>query len=310
MDLSSKGSLLTVFCGKGGVGKTTLSLAHGFRHAGLGKQTQVVTSHPLSELAVTISLRGLKERFPKAATNLLVVHIDPRDLLDNKIRQQVPSEFLAKKVISNRLYRTLVEVAPGLKEVVFLARLKQLAERSTEEHGAAYDLLIWDAPATGHFLQTMKASKSFDTYLSGPFALLGKQLHSFFSNPATIKLVPVTVLEEMAVDETIELCAELETALQLHPSVFICNLVSPLMDLTESAFREMYEQLTAGELGTPGMRFALERHTVERELFTKLQSSVKSALLTVRRVSDWSGDLDLLVSISDALGDSLTSALS
>jgi hypothetical protein len=297
-----------VFCGKGGVGKTTLSLAHGFWHADHGRRALVVTSHPLSELAVTISLHGLKERFPEAATNLLVVHIDPREVLGNRIRQQIPSVFLANKVLCSRLYQNLVEVAPGLKEIAFLARLKQLAERLTEGLGEAYDLLIWDAPATGHFLQIMKVSRNFDTYLSGPFALLGKELHSFFSNPAKIRLIPVTVLEEMAVDETIELCGELDNAVQLHPSALVCNLVSPLLDLTDEAFSEMRDRLAAGGLDAAGLKFALDRHITERELARKLQSSVNAVLHTVPRVPDWRSDLDLLVSISRALGDSLAGA--
>lgn len=307
---SAGGSRLTVFCGKGGVGKTTLSLAHGFRYAGNGLKTVVVTSHSLRELAVSISLHGLKEQFPKAAANLLVVHIDPREILGNKVKQQIPSEFLAKKVLSSQLYQNLLEVAPGLKEVAFLARLKQLAERRGEEDREAYDLLIWDAPATGHFLQTLKVAKNFDAYLSGPFALLGNELHRFFSDPASIRFVPVTVLEEMAVDETIELCGDLEGTLHMHPSALVCNMVSPLLDLTETAFEEMRDHLAAGSFDVPGLGFALDRHVAERELFTKLQSSVKTPLHTVRRVPDWGSDLELLVSISRALGDALGGAVS
>ncbi len=305
---SSQASPLTVFCGKGGVGKTTLSLAQGFLHADRGRKTLVVTSHPLTELAVSISLHGLKERFPRAAANLLVVHIDPREVLAAKVRQQIPSHFLAEKILSSRLYQALIEVAPGLKEISFLARLKQLAERHTEEHGETYDLLIWDAPATGHFLQIMKVSRNFDTYLSGPFALLGKELHKYFSDPATLTLIPVTILEEMAVDETIELCGELENALKLHPSVLVCNLVSPLLGITDAASTEMSESLRKGGFDAAGFRFALDRHARERELFGRLQSSVKTTFRTIRRIPRWDSDLELLVSVSEELGDSLAGA--
>jgi len=71
---------LTIFCGKGGVGKTTLSLGLGLWNANLGRKTVVVTSHPLTELAVSVSLRGLKEQNPLAAANLFVVHIDPQHI--------------------------------------------------------------------------------------------------------------------------------------------------------------------------------------------------------------------------------------
>ena len=53
--------LLTVFCGKGGVGKTSLSLAFGLLSAQAGRSTLVVTSHPIEELALSLSLDGLEE---------------------------------------------------------------------------------------------------------------------------------------------------------------------------------------------------------------------------------------------------------
>ena len=65
-------SKIIVFCGKGGVGKTTLSLSMALRRAQSGKRVVVVSSHPLSELAVAVSLTGMADMFPKAASNLFV----------------------------------------------------------------------------------------------------------------------------------------------------------------------------------------------------------------------------------------------
>jgi arsenite-transporting ATPase len=76
-----KSARLVIFCGKGGVGKTTLSLAAGLQHAMQGHKVLVVSSHPLSELALSVSLEGLSTRFPEAAPNLFVLYIDPRDLI-------------------------------------------------------------------------------------------------------------------------------------------------------------------------------------------------------------------------------------
>jgi len=72
---------LVIFCGKGGVGKTTLSLAAGLKHAMNGRRVLVISSHPLAELALAVSLDGLAARFPAAAPNLFVLFIDPRDLI-------------------------------------------------------------------------------------------------------------------------------------------------------------------------------------------------------------------------------------
>ncbi len=307
MSVSSSPSPLLIFCGKGGVGKSTLSLALGLWYARAGRSVLVVSSHSLAELAVSISLSGLKERHPEAVANLFIVHIDPREILGNKVRQQIPSEFLARTVLSSRIYQNLIEVAPGLKEIAFLARLRQLAEGNPQEGAARrYDLLIWDTPATGHFLQTLKVSRNFDTYLSGPFAVLGKELMRFLSNPATIKVLPVAILEEMVVAETIEMCDELKNELDMRPAALICNLASPLLSSSEEAFLDLSGELAAGNSDSVDWKFMLDRHAIERQLFKKLHASIPAPHCIVERAARWNSELDLLDALADALGRSLT----
>ena len=189
-----KAASLTVFCGKGGVGKTSLSLALGLRHAIQKHPTLVVTSHPLPELAASVSLAGLKERYPEAADNLFVIHVDPREVLNDTVRTTVPSSIVIKAILASSVYQSLVEVAPGLKEIAFLSRLHRLTEEPSEA-GKTFDRVVWDAPATGHFLQTLLVSRNFEQYLSGPFALLGAQLASFSSDSTRFAVLPITTLE-------------------------------------------------------------------------------------------------------------------
>ncbi len=290
-------SKIIVFCGKGGVGKTSLSLSLALRSAQNGKRVVVVSSHPLPELAVAVSLAGLTTEFPIAAKNLFVVHIEPKDLLADLVRANFPSKWVADTVLHSNIYNNLIEVAPGLKEFQFLVRLQQLSER-TASGAPDYDLLLWDAPASGHFLSTLHAARNFETFLSGPLAAAGADLARFFSNTENITLLPVTTLEEMAIEETVEMCGKLEEEFSLKPQAVLLNLISPLGTASAADIESLRRS------GDPALRFAVERGDIERERARELRAKIPARQVPVERVRSWSTDLDLLRQIGKSL-DSL-----
>ncbi len=290
-----------VVCGKGGVGKTTLSLAFGLKHASEGKRVVIVSSAPLDELAISVSLEGLGRRCPVAARNLFVVHLDPRELLTEVVKKHFPVPLLARTILNSSLFANLIAIAPGLKEFYFLARLQQLAERRRTAAGADgpdYDYLIWDAPASGHFLSTLRAARAFETFLSGPLAAAGAELDRFFSNSANMQILAVTPLEEMAIAETIEMTQALQGDFGLQCTALILNLVSPLFSASE---QEMTRLKTASE-ESAAFRFALARGRSERARGAEVAAAIPAPQVTIPRIRHWDGDLDLL----DQIGQWLT----
>jgi Anion-transporting ATPase len=290
---------VTVFCGKGGVGKTSLSLAFALRQAGKGLRVLVITSHPLPELALSVSLAGLKEADPVAASGLFVVHIDPHEILSNVVRQNLGASRLTDTLLSSRIYQSLVEVVPGLKELAVVSRVRDLAVQGVgPEAPAGFDRVVWDAPATGHFLRTLEVARDFDTHLSGPLALLGKSLAGFLSRASSMRLIPVAILEEMAVDETIELCEKLTRGLGMPPAALVCNMASPLLGTSEEEWEKLRRDLP-GEVGNPaGAAFLLERHEIERRLFTRLRHACGATARIVPRKGGWKSDVELLLDLA------------
>jgi anion-transporting ArsA/GET3 family ATPase len=287
-------SKIIIFCGKGGVGKTTLSLSMALRSAESGKKVVVVSSHPLKELAVAVSLEGIKEAFPTASRNLFVVHLNPKELLADEVRKNFPSQWVAETVLNSKIYQNLIEAAPGLKEFEFLVRLQQLADRKAA-NAPDYDLLLWDAPASGHFLSTLHAARNFETFLSGPLASAGADLARFFSGASHITLLPITTLEEMAIEETIEMCAKLETEFAMKAAAVLLNLVSPVAMSPEADVDVLWSN------PDPALHFALERGVVERERARYLRDKIPVAQVAVERAAGWTSDLDLLAQLGRSL---------
>jgi anion-transporting ArsA/GET3 family ATPase len=284
---------IMVVCGKGGVGKTTLSLALGLKHANLGRRVVIVSSHPLPELGIAVSLEGIATKFPAAAHNLFVVHLDPRELLKQVVEENFPVQMVAQAILNSSIFRNLVEVAPGLKEFYFLARLQELAERKATAPGAGgpdYEVLIWDAPASGHFLSTLRSARAFEAFLTGPLASMGAEMDRFFSNSANMQILAVTPLEEMALAETVEMTESLAREFQLRCSTLVLNMVSPLVTADE---QEVLELMIDDET-SPALRFAIDRGKLERERSIEIGKAIPAPQVCVPRIREWSGDLDLL----------------
>jgi anion-transporting ArsA/GET3 family ATPase len=291
---------IRIACGKGGVGKTTLGLALGMWHAAAGRRVVVVTSHPLSELAVSVSLEGLAQHSPAAARNLFVVHLDSRALLAEVVEANFPVPMLARAVLQSEIYKNLVEVAPGLKEFYFLARLQLLAERKSKERLPDYEVLLWDAPATGHFLSTLRAARDFEVYLSGPLSGAGADMKRFFSNAANVSVLPITTLEEMAIEETLDLCRALDKEFGLRASSILLNQVSPLVGATPENAEEARRAAASSEDGA--LRFAVERGMIERERALGIRESLNVPTIPVPRIQRTSNDVDLLDRLGKCLG--------
>jgi len=264
----------------------------------------VVTSHPLPELALSVSLAGLKESHAVAASNLFVIYIDPREVLQGLVRQNIESALLTDTVLNSRIYNSLIEVLPGLKEVAFISRVRDFALRgSGPETPQRFERIVWDAPATGHFLRTLEVARNFDRYLSGPLALLGKTLAGFLSDPSSLALIPVATLEEMAVDEVIEMCEKLAGELEMRPAALVCNMASPLLGTSEEEWDKLHRTFSAEVTGSPDPSFILERHAIERALFGKLRLAGEIPTHIVRRKASWNSDIELLLDLAGRMGD-------
>ncbi len=291
---------LVIFCGKGGVGKTTLSLAAGLQHAMQGRKVLVISSHPLSELALAVALDDLPRRYPEAAPNLFVFHIDPKEIIAEVVRKYFPMPVMAQKILDSSIFSNLIEIAPGLKEFFFLGRMQQLIERRVDTSRGAvpeYDYLIWDAPASGHFLSTLRSAKSFEGFLTGPLSTAGADLHRFFSNRRNIQVFPVTPLEEMAIAETLEVSQAMSGDFGIPCSAVLVNFASPMCSASESdiAALEPIKDSSAA------MNFAVERGLMERERLTELRGSMPFPQVLIPRVTNPADDLDLLVKIGGGL---------
>jgi len=212
--------------GKGGAGKTTVSAAIGLAAARRGKRTIICEVGQQQRLPGFFQRRGIGSEETELAPNLYALSIDPERALEEYLHRQLGSRALSSLLAHSRVFHYIAVATPGLRELVTVGALWELAQPERRAQGSRYDLVIADAPATGHGLGLLRSPKTFvDIARIGPIRGHAEQIHSFIVDPAQTGMVLACLAEELSVNETIELRDHLLTELGLVVDAVVANAV-------------------------------------------------------------------------------------
>jgi anion-transporting ArsA/GET3 family ATPase len=212
--------------GKGGVGKTTVALALALRAARAGKRTIVAEMTGDDRLQRAFGAPGGR-RFEEVplAPGLFTISVEPLQAMREYLSLKVPAPFgLALK--ASPVFQTFAMATPGMPELLCLGKVWELAQpHRRAQDGKPYDLVIVDAPATGHGLGVMKAPRTFaEIARVGPIATQASKLDATLTDPEFTGVVTVSTPEEMPVNETLWLVEALQRErLQLDAVVLNCT---------------------------------------------------------------------------------------
>ncbi len=162
--------------GKGGVGKSTVAIALGLLAARRGLRTIV------AELASQERIQGLfdaeREQFREVELEpgLFTISIDPQQAMEEYLR--VKAGPLGQVLGASRLFQAFAMATPGMRELLSIGKVWELAQLDRRTSGAApYDLVIVDAPATGHGVGLLRTPRTFaDIARVGPIAHQGRTI--------------------------------------------------------------------------------------------------------------------------------------
>jgi anion-transporting ArsA/GET3 family ATPase len=203
---------LVVLTGKGGVGKTTVSAALGLLAADRGLRTIVVEVGDQRRLPELFGLDAPDETEDAGSEvelrrNLWSISIDPdRALLE--WLQAIGGRVSGRVLASSGTFQYFAAAAPGAKELVSMVKIWKLTEgeRAARKRPGRYDLVILDAPATGHALGMLHSPQTFGAIARvGPIASQTGQVSKLLSDPARSAYLAVAQPTEMAVTEALEI---------------------------------------------------------------------------------------------------------
>jgi anion-transporting ArsA/GET3 family ATPase len=261
--------------GKGGVGKSTVATALGLVGARQGLRT-IVAELQSQERVQQAFLDGgpPPQHFVEVelAPGLFTISIDPQHAMEEYLRIKVGP--LGHALSGSRLFQAFTMATPGMRELLSIGKVWELAQLQRRTRGAApYDLVVVDAPATGHGVGVLKTPRTFSEIARvGPIAHQAGHIAATIADRSFTAIVAVATAEEMPVNETLSLRDALGQE-QLDLDLTVVNAVYPArfdeaqIELVREAVAHAREPVARGALSaavSEHARAQTQRHQLAR----------------------------------------------
>jgi anion-transporting ArsA/GET3 family ATPase len=216
------------------------------------------------------------------APRLFTISIDPEHAMDEYLRVKVGA--LGHALAGSRLFQAFAMATPGMRELLSIGKVWELAQLHRRTRGASpYDLVIVDAPATGHGLGLLRTPRTFaEIARVGPIAHQGRAIAETLADRAFTGVVAVATPEEMPVNETLALCQSVERD-QLALDLVVLNGLYPVrFDTGEVDQLSQALERSRSQLSRSALRAALAeqaRAENQREQQARLAAGVNGRLV-------------------------------
>lgn len=268
-------SRVVVVAGKGGVGKSTVSAALARTAAGAGLSVLIVELEGRPGIPTAFGGNGPLGYDETVLLNGGAGTVRGRRLTpDDALLEYLADhglERISRRLVSSGMVDVVATAIPGIRDVLVLGKVKQL-----ERDGVA-DLIVVDAPATGHAVTFLtSASGLLDAARAGPVRSQAADVVELLNDPSRCRVMLVTLPEEMPVSETVEAAYQLEdrAGVQLGPVVVNGwdELPEGLTMTTEAAAAATGAILTRGQSAVleQARRFRLRRCELAAEQVARL----------------------------------------
>jgi anion-transporting ArsA/GET3 family ATPase len=262
-----------------------VAAALGLVAAGRGLRTIVAEVARRDDVSRALGGEGMHEE--ELAPGLHHLSIDPEHAMELYLADQLPAA-LADLLASSRAFSYLAAATPGMRELLTVGKVWELAQEDRRTPGAEpYDLVVLDAPATGHGVAVLSAPRTFaETARVGRIARQGRTIDAMVSDPERTGVVAVARPEEMPVNETLALQDALRDDVGLEVGLVVCNGV-----LAQRFAAADMSALDAAP-DRPEVRAARHAHArarAQRSQLRRLRRRVRAPVVTLPFVFDEDG---------------------
>jgi len=278
---------LLIVSGKGGVGKTSVAASLGLLAAKAGKKTLIAEINAAERIAEIFDIKPIGYHETPLSLNLFAINIDPKTAFEEYIVEQIHSKKIFNLVFENRFVRSFLDATPGLNELLEIGKIWSLSDRENkpEDKNTVYDLIIVDAPSTGHGLAFLEVPRIVaDAVRVGPLKTKSELILKLIQDPQKTLLLLVSLAEEMPVNETLEMLEKARSAAKIATGpVFVNSLFPKFLTDKENKevdhFFKVNKDNDALEKLYPVIHLFQKRVELQHFYFNKLKTNIKNTPL-------------------------------
>ncbi len=190
--LSDKKARLIVITGKGGVGKTSLSMAS---TKFLGSLDRKVTYSSFDQSPNLELLKSL---------NIDPLNLQVESSAQEYIAKKIGSATIAKWMMKTPFFMSLFNMLPGLGQMILLGNIINLLENDPEL------TIVLDSPSSGHALTMLESPANFkEMFKTGLIVEDIEKMQRFLFEEENLLLITTSLPSQMATTEAIELGKDL-----------------------------------------------------------------------------------------------------
>jgi len=272
--------------GKGGVGKSTVAASLGLAAAARGKRTIVCEIGSQEHTSRLFNRAQVGFHEVQLEDNLWTISIDPDESMREYVLLQLKVRAMRDLLFRSRVFTYMTAATPGLKELVTIGKIWELAQLDRKvRKGRKYDLVIVDAPATGHGIGFLQTPRTFANIARvGPIHAQAQELDRYIRDHNSTGVAIVAQPEEMPVNETAALEQELREEIGVSVDRVFMNALYPERFSNDEADRLEAERPQAAGAVREALRAAVSEHRrarSQRAQLARLRRRVSTPVKTL-----------------------------
>lgn len=211
--------------GKGGAGKSTVTAALALLAARAGKRVLVCEVNAAQErIPPLLGAAPGDGALVEVRPGIHALDVRPREAMREYGLMVLRFRAVYQAVFENRLARYFLRMIPSLAELVVLGKILHEARPRRPDGSARWDLVLVDAPSTGHAVQLLRVpSALLDAVPAGPLRRDAEWMERLLVDPVRTAVALVTLPEDMPVNEAVELDAQVRGVLGMARAGLFVN---------------------------------------------------------------------------------------